>query len=177
MQQSEHQLEVVATDFAIYMTKTKYAHYPFYWMAIPYWLEPLSPHEAAYLQRDAFMLWHTEYQDDFTQRASEMTSDNLFLHANPGAALLSLRCADVPRAIESATVWEEHALKAQQSKLHLITWEYATVYPQMCQICDFARCSRMFNVVGMTWQSAASMDLAPPGYRWNTEISCGNHFP
>ena len=100
--------------------------------------------------------------------------DNKFLYANPGAALLSLRCADVPSAIESATVWEQHALKAQQSKLHRITWEYASVYPQMCQICDFDRCTRMFNLVGITWHSAASMNLLPPGYQWNTEASCGN---
>ena len=175
MQQSEHQLEVVATDFAIYNAKTQYAHYPFYYILISYWLEPLSPHEAAYLQRDAFMLWHTDYQDDFTQRYSEMRGGaNKFLYGNPGAALLSLRCADVPSAIESATVWEEHALKAQQLKLHHITLEYASVYPQMCQICDFDRCIRMFNLVGMTWQSAASMNLAFSGYQWNTEISCGN---
>ena len=32
----------------------------------------------------------------------------------------------------------------------------------------------MFNLVGMTWQSAASMNLMPPGLAWNTEISCGN---
>ena len=175
MQHSEHQLEVVATDLAIYLAKTSYAHYPFYWAPISYWLEPLSPHESAALHRDVFKLWHTGYQDDFTQRTSEMAFGvNDFLYANPGAALLSLRCADVPSAIESATVWEEHAVKAQQSKSHHITWEYATVYPQMCQICDFDRCSRMFNVVGMTWQSAASMNLAPQGYQWNTEASCGN---
>ena len=32
----------------------------------------------------------------------------------------------------------------------------------------------MFNLVGMTWHSAASMNLVPPGWAWNTEISCGN---
>ena len=31
----------------------------------------------------------------------------------------------------------------------------------------------MFNLVGMTWQSAASMNLLPLG-SWNTEASCGN---
>ena len=32
----------------------------------------------------------------------------------------------------------------------------------------------MFNLVGMTWHSAASMNLAIPGWAWNTESSCGN---
>jgi hypothetical protein len=32
----------------------------------------------------------------------------------------------------------------------------------------------MFNLLGVTWHSAASMDLAPPGWAWNSDISCGN---
>ena len=32
----------------------------------------------------------------------------------------------------------------------------------------------MFNLVGMNWHSAASMNLVPPGHQWNTEASCGN---
>ena len=72
------------------------------------------------------MMWHKGYQDDFTHRKVEFfLGDDVFLYGNPGAALLSLRCADLPGALESATVWEDHALKAQQSKLHNMSWEYA----------------------------------------------------
>jgi hypothetical protein len=84
-----------------------------------HWLEPLLPLEAAHLHRNGFMLWHRGYQDDFTHRTSEFEYHglNMFLHCNPGAALLSLRCSDLPSALESAAVWEHHAVKAQQSKL------------------------------------------------------------
>jgi hypothetical protein len=94
-----------------------------------HWLEPLLPFEALYLHRDGFMMWHKGYQDDFSHRLDELFSTtDQFLYANPGAALLSLRCADLPGALESAAVWEDHALKAQQSKSHHMSWEYAGSY-------------------------------------------------
>jgi hypothetical protein len=76
------------------------------------------------------MMWHKGYQDDFTHRPDEFHTAIHFLYGNPGAALLSLRCADLPSALESAAGWEDHALKAQQSKSHYMSWEYAGAEPR-----------------------------------------------
>ena len=48
------------------------------------------------------------------------------------------------------------------------------LFPILCRMLDLERCVRMFKLVGMAWHSAASMDLAPPGWAWNNETSCGN---
>jgi hypothetical protein len=188
-------LETAASAVQTYAAETASVHHLFFFAFESYWLGPLPPYLERYLHRDAFRKWHEGYQDGFTQRTSEMIfGTNQFLHANPGAALLSLRCADLPSALESATTWEEHAAKAQQSKAHKMHWEYVGeawvmlfdvarmfiitggvgAFPILCQILDLERCIRMFKLVGLTWHSAASLDLQPPGWNWNNEYSCGN---
>ena len=57
---------------------------------------------------------------------------------------------------------------------NLTPLNYLAAFPVLCRILDLDRCIRMFNLLGVTWHSAASMDLAPPGWAWNSEVSCGN---
>ena len=102
-------------------------HTTLYWNPQSTWLAPLLPTEVRFFHRDAYMVWLEDYKSKFNQRVSEWPTAfryNSFLYANPGAALLSLRCADLPSALKSAAVWEEHAVKAQQSKAHHMSWEY-----------------------------------------------------
>ena len=104
-------------------------------MQLCHWLEPLLPVEALYLHHDGFMMWHKGRKNDFIHRSGEFTPGmEQFLAANPGAALLSLRCADLPSALESATVWEDQVVKAQQLKMHHISWVFAGE-DELCTFC------------------------------------------